>query len=77
MSEQMVKDLDIKFRDGPKRTGVPITPGSCFTDVICDGKKFSYNEFADFVNDLHLQLIEAQEKVRQFDIEKGKEENEN
>lgn len=70
MSKQMVKDLDIKFRDGPKRTGVPITPGSCFVDVICDEKKFSYDEFADFVNDLYLQLIEAQEKVSQFNMEK-------
>lgn len=61
MSKQMEKDLDIRFRDGPKRTGVPITPGSCFNDVICNEKKFSYDEFADFVNDLHLQLIEAKD----------------
>lgn len=63
MSKQIVKGLDIKFRHGPKRTGVPIAPGSCFVDVICDEKKFSYDEFADFVNDLHLQLIKAQEKI--------------
>lgn len=68
----MVKDLNIQFKDGPKRTGVPITPGSCFSDVTCDDKNFSYNEFANFVNDLHLKLAKAQEKIRQFDIEKGK-----
>ena len=41
---------------------------SRFTDVICDGKQFTYNEFAEFVNGIHSQLITEQEKNKQLQV---------